>query len=60
MVRVANGWHVGSWGRCCRVAAEAGEVAGRIGCVVAMLVGSGGCCQIAEVVEGYECAVGAG
>jgi hypothetical protein len=44
MMRVTNGWRVGSWGQCCRVVAEVGEVVGRIGCVAVMVVGSEGCC----------------
>jgi hypothetical protein len=43
MVRVANGWQAGSWGLCCRVVAEVGEVVGRIGFVAMMVVGNGGC-----------------
>jgi hypothetical protein len=60
MVQVTSGWRVGSWGQCCRVAMEVGEVVGRIGCVAVIVVGSGGCYCIAEIVGGYGCVVGMG
>jgi hypothetical protein len=38
---VASGWRAGSWGQCCRVVMEVGEVVGRIGCVAVMVAGNG-------------------
>jgi hypothetical protein len=54
MVRVANGWPMGSWGQCCQFVVEVGEVVGRIGCVEMMEVDNGGCYRIVEVVGEYE------